>query len=574
MTLGTPEAPLDHEEFLHSIVQVLEAKGLPADAVTHIGSTPQALELAFAGVKTIWKVRLHVTKNLPGQLPVVELLAPMRRLAHVSHYRTICIDDGQGLSIDTERGAEILAYVACDAFRALEDAERDAEDGGHEFFMELEGYWEGLLGHHVRSSVEVNDTSRLIYAHVGKHGKSSSRVCHYFTEYTGTSPPSEFKTEKHSSYVGLYAALTSNVDPPAPGEALGADHVRRLIEAFDSSGKDLWENLLTDRWKGSSHEVFLLLSQPRTSSGRSLIGLSFRVRNGGVDPSAEVRPLTIKRHTVGFMRERGGAEPELAGKRVAIVGCGSIGSEIADALASCGVGRLTLVDDDTFDVENVFRHVLGVRFVGTGKAAALAVQLKSQYPGVEVLPLAESAHSWLWKASLSELDGVVIAIGQPTIERELTRALRAKEGSLPVVVTWLEALGLGGHVVSLLNKGPGCLHCLYRGPEGEPSLYSRTSFLEPGQKVSRNLTGCVGAFVPFSALHSRRTALLAAEAMLNLLRGDSAPQYTYWVGDGRAAEAAGIQVSQWHARVLTEPASDVSKLVFGGFCRECGAEHG
>ncbi|MBS7690741.1 ThiF family adenylyltransferase [Pseudomonas lalucatii] len=49
-----------------------------------------------------------------------------------------------------------------------------------------------------------------------------------------------------------------------------------------------------------------------------------------------------------YMRERGGASLELLGKQVAVLGCGAVGSVVADALAAAGVGKLILVDQDEY----------------------------------------------------------------------------------------------------------------------------------------------------------------------------------------------------------------------------------
>ncbi len=43
---------------------------------------------------------------------------------------------------------------------------------------------------------------------------------------------------------------------------------------------------------------------------------------------------------------------------IAVVGGGSLGSEIINILARTGVGSLTLVDPEDFAEENVGRHVL------------------------------------------------------------------------------------------------------------------------------------------------------------------------------------------------------------------------
>jgi molybdopterin/thiamine biosynthesis adenylyltransferase len=62
----------------------------------------------------------------------------------------------------------------------------------------------------------------------------------------------------------------------------------------------------------------------------------------------------------------------LAGRKVALVGCGSLGSKIAIMLARSGVGGFLLVDDDLFFPDNVVRHDLDWRDVGIHKADSVA----------------------------------------------------------------------------------------------------------------------------------------------------------------------------------------------------------
>jgi molybdopterin/thiamine biosynthesis adenylyltransferase len=72
----------------------------------------------------------------------------------------------------------------------------------------------------------------------------------------------------------------------------------------------------------------------------------------------------------------------LAARTVAIVGCGSIGSKIAVALARSGVTSFLLVDDDIFLPENLVRHDLDWRDVGAHKAVAVAARLQLVNSGV------------------------------------------------------------------------------------------------------------------------------------------------------------------------------------------------
>jgi hypothetical protein len=73
----------------------------------------------------------------------------------------------------------------------------------------------------------------------------------------------------------------------------------------------------------------------------------------------------------------------LADKKVAIVGCGSLGSKIATMLARAGVGDFLLVDDDVLLPDNVVRNDLDWRDVGLHKADAVASKLQLVHPGVQ-----------------------------------------------------------------------------------------------------------------------------------------------------------------------------------------------
>ena len=66
----------------------------------------------------------------------------------------------------------------------------------------------------------------------------------------------------------------------------------------------------------------------------------------------------------------------LAGKRVAILGCGSMGSKVAASLARMGVSNFFLVDSDVLKIGNLVRNELDWGEVGAHKADALAARLK------------------------------------------------------------------------------------------------------------------------------------------------------------------------------------------------------
>lgn len=74
----------------------------------------------------------------------------------------------------------------------------------------------------------------------------------------------------------------------------------------------------------------------------------------------------------------------IAGKRVAIVGCGSMGSKVAASLARAGVDRFLLIDGDVMKAGNVERNDLDWNAIGAHKVDGVAKRLRAIRPGVDI----------------------------------------------------------------------------------------------------------------------------------------------------------------------------------------------
>lgn len=91
-----------------------------------------------------------------------------------------------------------------------------------------------------------------------------------------------------------------------------------------------------------------------------------------------------------------GAMETLRGSHVAVFGLGGVGSWCAEALARTGVGRLTLVDQDTVGESNLNRQVCALHStVGKPKAAVMAARIRDISPDIalDVLPARYEAAS-------------------------------------------------------------------------------------------------------------------------------------------------------------------------------------
>jgi len=81
-------------------------------------------------------------------------------------------------------------------------------------------------------------------------------------------------------------------------------------------------------------------------------------------------------------------QSRLAGAHALVVGAGGLGAPVLQYLAGAGFGRITVVDPDTVERNNLHRQTLyGERFLGRRKATAAAAALADLNPEVAVDPV-------------------------------------------------------------------------------------------------------------------------------------------------------------------------------------------
>lgn len=81
---------------------------------------------------------------------------------------------------------------------------------------------------------------------------------------------------------------------------------------------------------------------------------------------------------------RSGAAVDLGDRHILVVGCGSVGGHAAVGLAYAGVGSLTLVDPDTLEPENAFRHAAGWPEMASQRSTLSGLRSSVEFPDVDV----------------------------------------------------------------------------------------------------------------------------------------------------------------------------------------------
>ncbi len=93
-------------------------------------------------------------------------------------------------------------------------------------------------------------------------------------------------------------------------------------------------------------------------------------------------------------------QTRLLGSHALVIGAGGLGSPVALYLGTAGVGRITLVDDDTVDLTNLQRQIAhNLARVGQPKADSARQTIQAINPDVQVLPVTKRADAaWLDQA--------------------------------------------------------------------------------------------------------------------------------------------------------------------------------
>lgn len=296
---------------------------------------------------------------------------------------------------------------------------------------------------------------------------------------------------------------------------------------------------------------------------------------------------------------RSGANPILAHKKVLLAGCGSVGSELAMKLGAAGIGRLDLCDPDLLTLSNTYRHALSKDFIGHYKVFALADKLMRHFPWLQAnafpgnLTILQAFDKEIWHNSFIEridnalldaifenlllsnkfddYDIIIVAIGSPTLERKFNQYLKQSQCKTPVINTWLEGYGIGGHAILDIPNKSGCFDCAYvEEHSGQPGLASNLNFLEQNQSIVKNHAGCGESYIPYGAVSSTQTALIAAELAIKYLENKlTTSSKISYKGDADDALAEGLKLA---TRYELFDQSLVKTQLYHPQCRQCRGE--
>ena len=551
-----------------------------------------ALSVAFeVGSKIVTLV--HICVQEITELPGFFLMGSLKfgRLAHVlpvpnkDNIGAICVNAQDSVSVNFERPELVFEESIKRHIALLTSLIENSDFNDKELLREFNTNWglntQDLLGDNVRTlfcEPKKNVFEFLkVYKPIHKSPFMNLQSSWIAVSENNVSIDTFFGKENrqlHKEAIACVLSLASvETDLPSNLEQLKIWLCDTFLRIEEKMQEFFNSKLLSQKAK-----EFWLILNVETPSGVSWFGIRLVNDKKKSFPNTiekirswSLKPLLVEIFDKELLMPRSGAKKSLDNKKVLLVGAGSVGSELADKMGAMGVGHLDITDPDVFTTSNLYRHTLNRRYINWPKSAAIKWELESKYPWIKVGNYTGRILDLRSSNILNNYDLIVVAIGSPTHERIFHDYATKNKLRVPVIYTWLEGYGVGGHAVLDIPNKEGCLRCAYADPEtGSRGLASNLNFLQSDQDIVKNYAGCGEMFIPYGAMSSNQTALISGDLAMKYLDGKLIESTKVsWKGSDEDAKNEGLKFTK---RYSSFSSSLQKQSLYHPLCDVCNNE--
>jgi molybdopterin/thiamine biosynthesis adenylyltransferase len=233
-------------------------------------------------------------------------------------------------------------------------------------------------------------------------------------------------------------------------------------------------------------------------------------QNGLLEITRDFPEVEINKHSVVDVRNerlafRGGDGNTTNNKlKVAVIGCGAIGSHLIQSLVDINVEELLIIDPDILSFDNVKRHFCGVKDVGMYKTKAIRKKLLNLYPSLNIHTSEMNVLELitLYPNVLNNYDYIFAAISDFPTEQRLRSLQLNNSLNRPLFILWVEPYMAGGHVVNFSPDSKTDYWDLFND-KGEYKYH----VLKNGNQYALKELGCNTTFVPYGILELKKFIL-------------------------------------------------------------------
>lgn len=241
-----------------------------------------------------------------------------------------------------------------------------------------------------------------------------------------------------------------------------------------------------------------------------------------MEDAIDIELIPTSRKDYSFLSSQIGNDIGLYGKKVLLVGAGSLGSYVALELVKNGVRSLKIYDGDILVEENVLRWAFAAFGIGMSKSKLLEIQLSMLHPEIHVEGISRDIDSNTLAKEAKEADLIVFTIGSSDQQLLFNKTLHNEKCNIPVLYAWLEAGGKYSHILVVNYGKRGCYECLFTDDEGQlvnnRALLSKNDIQD--DLIIRN--GCGGTRAAYGTTVLLRTTSALLDSICKVLDGSIA----------------------------------------------------
>lgn len=325
-----------------------------------------------------------------------------------------------------------------------------------------------------------------------------------------------FNDENKKKYVDekfpvLYLPITNSqgIIPPTKDQVWGSKEINDIVNGvmYQRISTEAFQEIKNNSFSyGKIFIVFMLNSLHFGCIVKFKTPNSEKLLHKFESQIVDVIPVSIKRCDFEFLNRQIGNTS--SNQHIVIVGVGSLGSYIASELVRSGYKNLTLIDDDTYEYENTFRHNIIYFSSGLSKCELMEHQLNTIHPEVNINVINDCLSSRkIDSYPIASADILIFAVGSSDVQLRMNKVFIKSEINVPTFYAWLEYNGESSHIAVVNDYKLGCFECLFTDNDGKlcQNIVNRVK----NEEIQYIRNGCGGTRVPYG-----NQILLVTSAML------------------------------------------------------------
>lgn len=452
-------------------------------------------------------------------------------IPHIDILGKMCLFDLEGILIDKNLDGIIVQSVD----KAINIIEKGLKgENNIDFIEEFENYWCELPNKRLAKFIVPKDKHMQVVKYLYK--KIDKRKKETYVQYLKREKNQmmyiakkieEFKsweisngTQKNAIYI--YIEPEEYIFPPDARKKLSIDYFINCLLRYVNL-----EDLKNIYKKLGNEKVFVFeIKQPNGTHnflGFIFENLKLKFEEGkcNIEHIDNFFPISINICNKSYLLARINNNNLFKNKKLLLIGCGSIGSYLINELIKIGFENIKLIDEDFLKEENIFRHLLGLEYVGKYKSVAIKEYLDKNIPNLKITSLEQNIEDAIKDENVDfkEYDMIISCVGNHNTNRYINEYVFKNEISVPIIYAWNEVLGIGNHVAYINYKNKGCYECFIGRNEDSLEIYDKTSYCKPGQKIVKKLRGCGNSFIQYGSSVSLRTVNICIDTVKKVFEG-------------------------------------------------------